>query len=332
MRFLDEAKIFVKAGDGGAGAVSFRLERFVPRGGPDGGDGARGGSVILEADPDLNTLIDYRYRQHVRARTGGHGMGRNRTGRSGEDVVLKVPLGTQVLAEDRETLIADLDRPGARIVIAEGGRGGQGNARFATATNQAPRHAQPGTPGEERWIWLRLKLIADIGLVGLPNAGKSTFLAAVSRARPKIGDYPFTTLTPVLGTVVIDDRSVVLADIPGLIEKAHEGAGLGDRFLGHIERCKVLIHLVDGTEEDVAGSWRTVRDELHAYGHGLVDKPEVLCLNKVDALDGPTRELRARELEQAAGRQVHLVSGVAREGTDEVLREAFRHVAREDAS
>ena len=327
MRFLDRAKIFVKSGDGGAGAVSFRREKFIPEGGPDGGDGGRGGSVVARADERLNTLIDYRYRQHVKARRGGHGMGRNRTGRDGETIVLPLPVGTQILAEDEEALLADLTEPGQEVVLAKGGDGGRGNARCATSTNRAPRRAEPGWPGEERWVWLRLKLLADAGLVGLPNAGKSTFLSAVSRARPKVADYPFTTLTPQLGVVAVgDDDGFVLADIPGLIEGAHGGAGLGDRFLGHVERCRVLIHLVDGTGEDVAGAYRTVRAELESYGAGLAGKPELVCLNKVDALDGATRGARRAALAAASGREVWPTSGAGGEGVPEVLAAALRLV------
>jgi len=272
MKFLDEAKVYIRSGDGGAGAVSFRREKFIEFGGPDGGDGGRGGDVWAECVDGLNTLIDYRYQQHFKARTGTHGMGRNMAGGKGADVTLKVPVGTQIFDEDKETLIADLTHPGERVLLARGGNGGFGNAHFKSSTNQAPRRANPGLEGMERWIWLRLKLIADAGLVGLPNAGKSTFLAAVSSARPKIADYPFTTLHPGLGVVRVDGREFVLADIPGLIEGAHEGVGLGDRFLGHVERCRVLLHLVDGTQEDPAEAYRVVRGELEAYGAGLDEK------------------------------------------------------------
>ncbi len=320
MKFLDEAKIYLRSGDGGAGCVSFRREKFIEFGGPDGGDGGRGGDVVFEAVPGLNTLIDFRYRQHFRAKKGGHGMGANRTGASGADLVIQVPAGTQILAEDKETVLADLTRPGERVVLAKGGQGGRGNVRFKSSVNQAPRRADPGGEGEELWVWLRLKLIADAGLVGLPNAGKSTFLAAVSQARPKIADYPFTTLAPNLGVVTLDGESFVLADIPGLIEGAHEGAGLGVRFLGHIERCVVLLHLVDGTEDDPVAAWRTVRAELESYGHELAEKTEILALNKCDALDDATREARAKALEDAAGRPVLRLSGATGEGTREALR------------
>jgi GTP-binding protein len=327
MKFLDQAKVYIRSGDGGAGAVSFRREKFIEFGGPDGGDGGRGGDVWVEAVEGLNTLIDYRYQQHFKAQTGVHGMGRNRHGAAGEDVVLKVPVGTQVLDEDKETLIADLDQPGMRLRLAAGGNGGWGNDRFKGPINQAPRHANPGLPGEEKWIWLRLKLIADAGLVGLPNAGKSTFLAATSAARPKIADYPFTTLTPNLGVVDLSSgERFVLADIPGLIEGASEGAGIGTRFLGHVERTAVLIHLIDGTQEDVGEAYRTIRQELEAYGAGLEDKPEVLALNKIDALTPEAREAKAAELAAEAGARPMLVSGVSGEGVTEVLRTAWREI------
>ncbi|MEI9964454.1 MAG: GTPase ObgE [Caulobacteraceae bacterium] len=327
MKFLDQCKVQVKSGDGGGGAVSFRREKFIEFGGPDGGDGGRGGDVWVEAVDGLNTLIDFRYRQHFKAGTGVHGMGRNRTGHAGEDVVLKVPVGTQVLEEDQETLIADLDHAGARILLAKGGNGGFGNTRFKGPINQAPYFALPGLPGEERWVWFRLKLIADVGLVGLPNAGKSTFLAATSAAKPKIADYPFTTLSPNLGVVELTGQErFVLADIPGLIEGASEGAGIGTRFLGHVERTAVLIHLVDGTQEDVASAYRTIRKELAAYGEGLEDKPEILALNKADALDPETLAARAADLEAAAGAKPYIVSGVSGRGVTELLRAAFAEV------
>ena len=321
MKFLDEAKVWVKAGDGGDGVVAFRREKFLEFGGPDGGDGGKGGDVVAEAVEGLNTLIDYRYAQHFKARKGGNGAGSNRTGANAEDVVLRVPVGTQILAEDKETLIADLDAPGKRVVIAKGGDGGFGNAHYKSITNRAPRRADKGWPGEERWVWLRLKLIADAGLIGLPNAGKSTFLAAVSAARPKIADYPFTTLHPQLGVVRLSAaEEFVLADIPGLIEGAHEGAGLGTRFLGHIERCAVLLHLVDGTQPDPAAAYRIVRDELAGYGHGLAEKPEIVALNKADAMTPQARSSRLRALERAAGRRVHLISGATGEGVPALLR------------
>ena len=321
MKFLDEAKVYLKAGDGGDGVIAFRREKFIEFGGPDGGNGGKGGDVLAEAVDGLNTLIDYRYTQHFKARKGGNGAGADRTGAGSEDVVLKVPVGTQILAEDRETLLADLDAPGKRVVLARGGDGGHGNAHFKTSTNRAPRRADKGWPGEERWVWLRLKLIADAGLLGLPNAGKSTFLAAASAARPKIADYPFTTLHPQLGVVRLNaTEEFVLADIPGLIEGAHEGAGLGDRFLGHIERCAVLLHLIDGTQADPAGAWRTIRAELAGYGHGLTEKPEIVALNKLDAMTPQARASRVKALERACGRPVNVISGATGEGVPAVLR------------
>ena len=320
MKFLDQAKIYVRSGDGGAGCVSFRREKFIEFGGPDGGDGGRGGDVVLECTEGLNTLIDYRYQQHFKAKSGVHGMGRNRAGARGSDAVLKVPVGTQVLDEDGETLLADLTVPGQRVVLLQGGNGGFGNAYFKSSTNQAPRRANPGLPGQERWIWLRLKLIADAGLVGLPNAGKSTFLAAVTAAKPKIADYPFTTLHPGLGVVRADGREFVLADIPGLIEGAHEGAGLGDRFLGHVERCNVLLHLVDGTSEHAGKAYKVVRHELEAYGHGLTDKPEIVALSKVDALDPDTLKSQMQKLKRACGQTPLKLSAASGEGVTQALR------------
>ncbi|WP_137126420.1 GTPase ObgE [Roseomonas sp. HF4] len=321
MKFLDEAKVWVKAGDGGDGVIAFRREKYIEFGGPDGGNGGKGGDVIAEAVEGLNTLIDYRYAQHFKARKGGNGAGADRTGAGSDDVVLKVPVGTQILADDKETLLADLDAPGKRVVIAKGGDGGHGNAHFKTSTNRAPRRADKGWPGDERWIWLRLKLIADAGLVGLPNAGKSTFLAAVSAAKPKIADYPFTTLHPQLGVVRLNaTEEFVLADIPGLIEGAHEGAGLGDRFLGHVERCAVLLHLVDGTQADPAKAYRTIRRELAGYGHGLAEKPEVVALNKLDAMTAQARASRVKALERACGRPVMVLSGATGQGVPEALR------------
>ena len=327
MKFLDQCKIYLRSGNGGAGAVSFRREKYIEYGGPDGGDGGKGGDVWIESVEGLNTLIDYRYQQHFKAATGEHGMGRNRHGANGADVVLKVPVGTEVLDEDKETVLHDLDKPGLRVRLLRGGNGGFGNTHFKGPVNQAPRFALPGQEGEERWIWLRLKLIADVGLVGLPNAGKSTFLAAASAAKPKIADYPFTTLSPNLGVVDLSaNERFVLADIPGLIEGASEGVGLGTRFLGHVERTAVLIHLVDATQEDVAGAWRTVRHELCAYGSDLADKPEILALNKVDALDPATLADKAAELAAAAGVEPRRVSGVAGIGVTDLLRDAFRLV------
>ena len=329
MKFLDEAKIFVKSGDGGNGCVAFRREKYVEYGGPNGGDGGRGADVVIEAVEDLNTLIDFRYRQHFKAPRGGNGMGKDMTGAAGETLVVKVPVGTQVLDEHKEFLIADLTEPGQRFLLCKGGDGGFGNAHFKTSTNRAPRRADPGYPGEERWVWLRLKLIADAGLVGLPNAGKSTFLAATSAAKPKIADYPFTTLHPNLGVVQLDEHRFVLADIPGLIEGASEGQGLGDRFLGHVERCPVLLHLVDGTAspEAIADAYETVRGELEAYDEELAAKPEILALNKIDALDEEEREERAAALKQAAGgAEVLLCSGASGEGVRPLLFKIFSYV------
>lgn len=326
MKFLDEAKVYIRSGDGGAGCVSFRREKYIEFGGPDGGDGGRGGSVFAEAADGLNTLIDFRYQQHFKAKRGTHGMGKNRTGASGADVTLKVPAGTQIFDEDKRTLLADLTEVGERVCLAKGGDGGLGNAHFKSSTNRAPRRAEPGYPGEERWIWLRLKLIADAGLVGLPNAGKSTFLSSVSRARPKIADYPFTTLHPGLGVVDRGYERLVVADIPGLIEGASEGAGLGTRFLGHIERCAVLIHLVDGTSETLVEDYRTIRQELIGYGHGLAEKPELVALNKVDALDAESLAERKAALEAACGGPVFETSGLARLGLDALLDAALEAV------
>ena len=329
MKFLDQCKIFIRSGDGGGGAVSFRREKFIEYGGPDGGDGGRGGDVWVEAVDGLNTLIDYRYHQHFKAGTGGHGMGRNRSGAAGADQVLRVPVGTEVLEEDRETLIVDLEQVGARFCLAAGGNGGFGNTHFKGPVNQAPRRANPGLPGLERWIWLRLKLIADVGLVGLPNAGKSTLLAAVSAATPKIADYPFTTLTPNLGVVDLSEgERFVLADVPGLIEGASEGAGLGTRFLGHLERTAVLIHLIDATSEDPAGAWRTIRAELEAYGAGLEHKLEIIALNKADALTPEARAAAAEAVAAASGQTPRLVSAVSGEGLRDLLRAAWAEVRR----
>ena len=299
MRFLDSAKIWVKSGDGGGGCSSFRREKFIEFGGPNGGDGGRGAHVVALADPALNTLIDYRYRQHFKAPRGQNGMGQERTGKSGEDVVLRLPVGTQIYAEDGETLIADLTEPHQRVMICKGGDGGLGNVHFKSSTNRAPRRADPGWPGEERWIWLKLKLLADAGLVGLPNAGKSTFLASTTAAKPKIADYPFTTLHPGLGVVGLDGREFVLADIPGLIEGAHEGHGLGDRFLGHVERCGALLHLIDASGEHAGRAYRIVRQELDAYGAGLSEKPEIVALSKCDIVDDETLKQQAERLRRA---------------------------------
>jgi GTP-binding protein len=323
MKFLDEAKIYIRSGDGGNGCVSFRREKFIEFGGPNGGDGGKGGNVVAEAVEGLNTLIDYRYQQHFKARRGGNGMGKDRHGANGADVVLKMPVGTQIFEEDGETLIADLAEIGERVVLARGGNGGFGNAHFKSSTNRAPRHANPGQPSEERTIRLRLKLIADAGLIGLPNAGKSTFLAAVSAAKPKIADYPFTTLHPQLGVVRIDNREFVLADIPGLIAGAHEGAGLGDRFLGHIERCRVLIHLVDGTGPHAGEAYKVVRRELEAYGHKLAAKPEIVALTKADALTEDEIETQTARLKRAAKKTPLVLSAHSGAGVAEALRRAL---------
>jgi len=319
MKFLDQAKVYIRSGDGGGGAVSFLREKFVEFGGPNGGNGGRGGDVVLECVDGLNTLIDYRYQQHFKAKTGTHGMGKQRTGADGEDTVLRVPVGTQVFEDDNETLIADMTEVGQRVVLLSGGNGGFGNAHFKTSANQAPRHANPGQVGTEKWVWLRLKLIADAGLVGLPNAGKSTFLAAVSAAKPKIAAYPFTTLHPNLGVVSIGERDFVLADIPGLIEGASEGAGIGDRFLGHIERCGVLVHLIDGTQDDVKQAYKTIRSELAAYDERLAEKPELVVLNKIDAIEPDDLKEKLKVLKKISKQDVLLVSGVTGKGTHMVL-------------
>jgi len=326
MKFLDHAKIFIRSGDGGAGCVSFRREKFIEFGGPDGGDGGRGGDVVIECVDNLNTLLDYRYQQHFKAQTGIHGMGKDRHGANGKDIVLKVPVGTQILDEDEESLFHDFTKAGERIVFAKGGNGGFGNAHFKGPGNQAPRHANPGQPGIEMTVVLRLKLIADAGLIGLPNAGKSTFLSATSRARPKIADYPFTTLKPQLGVVAVDEEEFVLADLPGLIEGAHEGVGLGDQFLAHVERCNVLIHLVDGTQEDPQAAYRTIRRELRAYGNGLIDKPEIIALNKADALTPEEIEEKAGAIARSARKSrkaIFVISGQSGQGITDLLRTAM---------
>src|SRR5438067_5551504 len=328
MHFLDQAKIYVKSGAGGPGAVSFRREKFIEFGGPDGGDGGKGGDIVFEAVPGLNTLIDFRYTQHFRAPRGKGGAGSNRTGAGGNDLVVKVPVGTQVLADhEQRTRLADLTHEGQRLVLLKGGMGGRGNASYETSTNRAPRQHQTGEAGEEMWVWLRLKLLADVGLLGLPNAGKSTFLNSVSNAAAKVGDYPFTTLHPQLGVVRHRGREFIIADIPGLIEGAAEGAGIGDRFLGHVERCKVLLHLVDANNEDVGEAYRTVREELESYGAGLADKPEVIALNKVDTLDAELIDALAEELEQEAGAEPHPLSGATGEGTLAVLDALLKQLA-----
>jgi GTP-binding protein len=323
MKFLDEAKVYIRSGSGGNGCVSFRREKFIEFGGPNGGDGGKGGDVIAVAVDGLNTLIDYRYQQHVTAKNGQGGMGKDRHGAGGADVMLKVPVGTQIYDEDGETLLADFTKAGERATLAHGGNGGFGNARFKSSTNRSPRNANPGQPGTELTLRLRLKLIADAGIVGLPNAGKSTFLAAVSAARPKIADYPFTTLHPQLGVVDVDGREFVLADIPGLIEGAHEGVGLGDRFLGHVERCRVLLHLIDGTSEDAGEAYKTVRAELSAYGQELADKPEIVALNKADALSADEIKQQMARLKRVAKKTPLVLSAVSGEGVPEVLRALF---------
>ncbi len=336
MKFLDQAKVYVRSGAGGAGAVSFRREKFIEMGGPDGGDGGKGGDIWVEAVDGLNTLIDYRYQQHFKVATGGHGMGRLRAGANSDDIVLKVPAGTEIYEEDNETLIADLPKAGARVRIAKGGNGGFGNHYFKSATNQAPRHANPGQEAEERWIWLRLKLIADAGLLGLPNAGKSTLLAAVSAAKPKIADYPFTTLHPQLGVVRAAGSSFVLADIPGLIEGAHEGVGLGTRFLGHVERCAVLLHLIDVTEEDPVKAYRTIRTELKAYGGELAEKAEIVAFNKIDAIAEDDLKKKLADFKKRLKKTPLLISGATQSGVDDAMKrlltviETSRKATRKD--
>jgi GTP-binding protein len=326
MQFIDEAKIFVKSGDGGAGCMSFRREAHTPKGGPDGGDGGKGGDVILECVAGLNTLIDFRYTQHFKAQKGDHGKGRQKHGLNGDDILIKVPVGTQVFLEDGETLVLDFVKVGQRFVLNKGGDGGQGNARFKSSTNQAPRKHTPGFMGEEMWVWLKLKLLSDVGLVGLPNAGKSTFLSSVSRAKPKIADYPFTTLKPKLGVALIDGSEFVVADIPGLIEGAHEGKGLGHRFLKHVERCGVILHLLDGTEDDLVENHKTIRGELSKYSQKLFEKQEIVAINKCDALDDDEAEEKRKLLEKETGEKVHIISAVTGENIKDVLRELMSEV------
>jgi GTP-binding protein len=328
MKFLDEAKVYIASGAGGNGCIAFRREKFIEFGGPSGGDGGRGGDVVIEAVNGLNTLIDYRYQQHFKAQSGVPGMGKDRHGANGKDAVLRVPVGTQVYEEDGETLLADFTQVGQQVTIAKGGNGGFGNAYFKSATNQSPRRANPGQPGEERTIRLRLKLIADAGIIGLPNAGKSTFLATVTAAKPKIADYPFTTLHPQLGVVRVDEREFVLADLPGLIEGAHEGVGLGDRFLGHTERCRVLLHLIDGTGEDAGADYKTVRNELKAYGQGLTEKPEIVVLTKIDSLTPEAIKTQTAKLKKACKKTPMLMSSASRQGVTEVLRALWKHIAQ----
>lgn len=327
MKFLDQAKIYIQSGHGGAGCVSFRREKYIEFGGPNGGDGGKGGSVYFEAVENLNTLIDFRYQQHFKAPKGQNGMGSEMTGAKGDDIIVKVPVGTEVVAEDGETVIVDMIEPGQKFLIAKGGDGGRGNMQFKSSTNQAPRYAEPGWPGEEMWVWLRLKVIADIGLIGQPNAGKSTFLSVVTKARPKIADYPFTTLHPNLGVAWVDDYEMVIADIPGLIEGAHEGIGLGDRFLKHVERCAAFLHIIDATKEDVVNEYQVIRKELELYNDALVAKPEVIVLNKIDALTEDEVTAKVKALEQATGKQIYVMSAVARQGIFECLRALCQYVA-----
>ena len=333
MKFLDQAKIYIRSGNGGGGCISFRREKYIAFGGPNGGDGGAGGNVWVEAASDLNTLIDYRYRQHFKADTGTHGMGRDRTGKAGDDVTLKVPVGTQIFDADDDTLLVDMTEEGQRVMLAQGGNGGWGNARFKTPTNQAPRRANPGEDGEERWLWLRLKLIADAGLVGLPNAGKSTFLSAVTAANPKTAAYPFTTLRPHLGVVDLGPTSrFILADIPGLIEGASDGAGLGHKFLGHVERCSALLHLVDGTQEDPVAAYKTIRGELAAYDDDLADKEEILVLTKIDAMSEEQVKDVTKALKKASGVKPRAISAVSGAGTTTLLTDVFKMVdARREA-
>jgi GTP-binding protein len=326
MKFLDEAKIHIRSGDGGAGAVSFRREKYVEYGGPDGGDGGDGGSVYAEAVGNLNTLIDYRYQQHFKADVGGHGMGAQRTGGKGKDITLKVPVGTQIFYDDKTTLLADLTEPGQTVLLAKGGKGGHGNTYYKSSTNQAPRRSDPGTPGEEFSIWLRLKLIADVGIIGLPNAGKSTFLSICSRAKPKIADYPFTTLHPQLGVVYIDGHEFVIADLPGLIAGAHEGVGLGHRFLGHVERCSVLIHLIDATDENIVQAYDTIRDELKLYDEHLSTKPELLVLNKIDALTPKLIKEKVTLLADHTQQDIFTISAIKQDGVSELLRACWGQI------
>ena len=329
MKFLDQAKIYIQSGDGGKGCVSFRREKYIEFGGPNGGDGGKGGSVYFEAVPNLNTLIDFRYHQHFKAQKGFPGQGSDKSGKKGEDIIIKVPVGTEILAEDQETLIADMIEPGQKFMIAKGGDGGRGNAQFKSATNQAPRYAEPGWPGQEMWVWLRLKVIADVGLIGMPNAGKSTFLSVVTKARPKIADYPFTTLHPNLGVAWVDNYEMVIADIPGLIEGAHEGVGLGDRFLKHVERCSAFLHLIDVTTDDVVKTYKDIRRELELYNKALVQKPEVVVLNKCDALDIKEVDKKKEKLQKACGKKVFEMSAIAKKGIFDCLLELNKYITRE---
>lgn len=329
MKFLDQAKIFIKSGDGGAGCVSFRREKYIEFGGPNGGDGGKGGSIWVEAVSNLNTLIDFRYQQHFKAHKGYNGMGSDKTGPKGEDIIIKVPVGTEILAEDQETLIVDMVSPGQKYLLAKGGDGGRGNAQFKSSTNQAPRYAEPGWPGQEMWVWLRLKVIADVGLIGMPNAGKSTFLSVVTSARPKIADYPFTTLHPNLGVAWVDGYEMVIADIPGLIEGAHEGVGLGDRFLKHVERCSAFLHLIDATSENVIKNYKAIRKELDLYNEILKNKPEVVVLNKCDALSEKEINKKQSELEKEIGKKIYVMSAIAKKGIFDCLIDVNKYITRD---
>ena len=330
MKFLDEAKIYLKAGNGGDGACSFRREKFIEFGGPNGGNGGKGADIVFEAVANLNTLIDFRYQQHFKAQRGENGGSRSCTGASADDMIIKVPVGTQIVADDGVSVLADLTEAGQTFIAARGGMGGRGNESYKSSTNQAPRQADKGELGEELWVWLRLKIIADIGLLGLPNAGKSTFLSVVSRARPKIADYPFTTLYPHLGVAKVDAKEVLIADIPGLIEGASDGAGLGTRFLKHVERCKVLVHLIDGTAEDVSVPYKTIRKELKKYSPALAEKPEVIGLNKIDALSPEEVEEKLKKLKKASKKSVFAVSGISKQGLTEMLRAAYQYIQKEN--
>ena len=329
MKFLDQAKIYIQSGDGGAGCVSFRREKYIEFGGPNGGDGGRGGSVFFKAVANLNTLIDFRYQQHFKAPKGMHGMGSDKAGPKGEDIIVNVPVGTEILAEDGETVIVDMVEAGQTFMIAKGGDGGRGNTRFKSATNQAPRRAEPGWPGEEKWIWLKLKVIADIGLIGMPNAGKSTLLSALTSARPKIADYPFTTLHPNLGVAWVDSSEIVMADIPGLIEGASEGVGLGDRFLRHVERCFAFLHMIDVNSDDVVRDYKIIRKELGLYNKKLLDKPEIVVLNKVDSMDAKEVSKKVKKLEKAAGKKVYAISAVAKQGVLDCLYDLNQYITRD---
>lgn len=329
MKFLDQAKIYIKSGDGGSGCVSFRREKYVEYGGPDGGDGGRGGSIIIQAMPNLNTLIDYRYQQHFKAERGHNGMGRNCSGRAGKDLILEVPVGTQVLADDKKTVLFDLKNEGDRFVLEEGGKGGLGNARFKSSTNRAPRQSTPGEAGQEMWVWLQLKLIADVGLLGMPNAGKSTFLRSVSRARPKVADYPFTTLHPQLGVVYVHDHEYIVADIPGLIEGAHIGTGLGTKFLGHVERCSILLHLIDGLAEDPLKNYQTVRSEIKEYGQKVANKEEIVALTKCDLLTQEEIFEKTSMLAEGCGKKIYPISSSTNKGVRSILENLLNHILEE---